>query len=63
MQQTSQRANKEKNSLSLANIERLSPPIPVKTPKEVNEIFKFFKSSKMVNSAASKSKSYAQAFK
>jgi len=63
MQPTSQKTNKEKNGPSLANIKRLSPSIPAKTPKEVNEISKFFKSSKLINSAANKSKSYAQASK
>jgi len=63
MQPTPQKTSKEKNSLSPANIKRLSPPIPAKTPKEVNEISKFFKSSKSVNSAANKSKSHTQASK
>ena len=34
---------KDKNNNKLAGIERLFPPISAKTPKEVNEIFKFFK--------------------
>jgi len=63
IQPTSQKTSKKKNSPSLANIKRLPPPIPTKTPKEVNEISKFFKSSKLVNLAANKSKSYAQASK
>jgi len=63
MQPTPQKTSKEKNSPSSANIERLPPSIPAKTPKEVNEISKFFKSSKSVNSVANKSKSYAQASK
>ena len=63
MQLTPQKTSKEKNGPSLANIKNLSPPIPAKTPKEVNKISKFFKSSKSVNSAANKSKSYAQASK
>ena len=63
MQPTPQKTSKEKNGPSPANIKRLSPPIPAKTPKEVNEISKFFKSSKSVNSAANKSKSHTQASK
>jgi len=63
MQPTSQKTSKEKNSPFPANIKRLLSPIPVKTPKEVNKISKFFKSSKLVNSAANKFKSYAQASK
>ena len=55
--------NKEKNGPSPANINRLPPPIPVKSPKEVNEISKFFKNNKMVNLSTNKSKSYAQASK
>jgi len=56
-----QRNNKEKNGPSPANINRLSPPIPAKYPKEVNEILKFFKNNKTVNLPTNKSKSYAQA--
>ena len=58
-----QRNNKEKNSPSLANINRLLPPIPAKSPKEVNKISKFFKNNKTVNLPTNKSKSYAQASK
>ena len=58
-----QRNNKEKNGPSLANINRLPPPIPAKSPKEVNKISKFFKNNKMVNLPTNKSKSYAQASK
>ena len=58
-----QRNNKEKNSSIPASIERLSLPIPDKSPKEVNAISKFFKSGKMDNSLLSKAKSYAQASK
>jgi len=63
IQLTPQKTSKGKNSPSPANIKRLPPPIPAKTPKEVNKISKFFKSSKLVNSAANKSKSYTQASK
>ena len=58
-----QRNNKEKNGPSLANINRLPPPIPAKSPKEVNEILKFFKNNKTVNFPTNKSKSYTQASK
>ena len=58
-----QRNNKEKNGPFPANINRLPPPIPAKSPKEVNEISKFFKNNKMVNLPTNKSKSYAQASK
>jgi len=43
MQLTSQRANKENKGPFLASIKRLPLPIPAKSPKEVNEISKFFK--------------------
>ena len=59
----SQMNNKEKNSLSLANSNRLPPLIPAKSPKEVNEILKFFKNNKIVNLPTNKSKSYTQASK
>ena len=55
--------NKEKNSPSLANSGRLPPLIPAKSPKEVNEILKFFKNNKIVNLPTNKSKSYTQASK
>ena len=58
-----QRNNKKKNGPSLANINRLPPPIPAKSPKEVNKISKFFKNNKMVNLPTNKSKSYTQASK
>jgi len=58
-----QRINKKKNSPTPASIERLSLPIPAKSPKEVNAISKFFKSGKMDNSSSSKAKSYTQASK
>jgi len=35
--------SKSKEINKLANVERLFPPIPTKTPKKVNEISKFFK--------------------
>jgi len=58
-----QRNNKEKNGPSPANINRLPPPIPAKSPKEVNEILKFFKNNKTVNLPTNKSKFYTQASK
>ena len=35
--------SKDKDTNKLASVERLSFPIPIKTPKEVNETSKFFK--------------------
>ena len=37
----------EKNTDKLASIETLPLPIPAKSPKEVKEISKFFKTSKL----------------
>ena len=58
-----QRNNKKKNGPSPANINRLPPLIPAKSPKEVNKISKFFKNNKTVNLSTNKSKSYTQASK
>ena len=58
MQSTPQRANKKNKGPSLASIERLPPLILAKSPKEVNEISKFFKSNKIDNLASNKTKSY-----
>ena len=63
IQLASQRNNKEKNSPTLASIKRLPLLILDKSPKKVNAISKFFKSSKMNNSLLSKAKFYAQVFK
>ena len=63
IQLTPQRNNKEKNSPTLASIKRLPLPIPAKTPKEINIISKYFKSSKTDNSSLFKTKTYAQASK
>jgi len=63
IQPTPQRNNKEKNNPTPASIKRLPLPIPVKSPKEVNTISKFFKSGKTDNSSLSKTKFYAQASK
>jgi len=53
----------EKNTNKPASIKRLSPPIPVKFSKEVNEISKYFKSNKLTQNNTSQTKSYAQATK
>ena len=45
------------------SIERLPPPIPAKSPKEVNEISKYFKTSKPSSTALNQAKSYAQSAK
>ena len=63
IQPTSQKINKEKNSLFPASIERLPPPIPAKSLKEVNTSSKFFKSNKTDTSSLTKTKLYAQASK
>jgi len=49
---------KNSNMNKPASISRLSPPIPVKSPKKVNEIYKYFK--KNIKKKNQK-KSYAQA--
>lgn len=49
--------NKEKNVVKPPYISSLLPPIPAKSPKEVNEISKYFKK----NPLFSQNKSYAQA--
>jgi len=63
IQPVSQRNTKENDKPTLANIERILPPIPAKSPKEVNVISKFFKNNKTDNSMLSKAKSYTQASK
>ena len=63
MQLTSKKTNKEIKGLSLASIERLPPPILAKSPKEVYEISKFFKSNKLDKLASNNSKSYTQTSK
>jgi len=37
------------NKLSLVSIEKIPPPIPIKSQKEINLISKFFKSNKLAN--------------
>ena len=49
---------KDKDTNKPASIERLSPPIPAKTSKEVNKISKFFKPQKPAQSKASPGKLY-----
>jgi len=54
---------KDKNNNKLANIERLSSPIPTKTPKEINEISKFFKTKMPSHANDNQDMSYAQVSK
>ena len=54
---------KDKNNNKPASIERLPPPIPAKTPKEVNKISKFFKTKAPSHANDNQSMSYAQASK
>jgi len=49
--------DKGKNTVKLVTISLLPPPIPAKSPKEVNEISKYFKKKP----APQQKKSYAQA--
>jgi len=46
-----------------ANIERIPPPIPAKSQKEVNQISKYFKNIKLANNTKQPQKLYAQASK
>jgi len=57
----SKKGDKETNKL--ASIERLSPSIPAKFPKEVNEISKYFKMQKPSPTNTNLRKSYTQASK
>ena len=63
IQLTTNKNSKEINKLSPANIERIPPPIPAKSQKEVNVISKFFKSNKLANTTRQPPKLYAQASK
>ena len=63
LQQVPQKSIKENNKLTLVNIERILLFIPVKFPKKVNIIFKFFKNNKINNFMLSKVKFYTQASK
>ena len=51
---------KEINKPSLASIERIPPPISVKSLKEANIIFKFFKNKNLDAPTTAKTKSYMQ---
>ena len=55
--------NKIINKLTPANIERIPPPIPAKSQKEVNQISKYFKNIKLANNTKQPQKLYAQASK
>ena len=55
--------NGNKNKLVPASIKKLSPPIPMKSPKEINQISKFFKNLKPVPINKTVVKSYTQASK
>jgi len=46
-----------------ASIEKIPPPIPAKSQKEVNQISKYFKNIKPANGPHQSKKLYAQAFK
>jgi len=50
--------NKIINQLTSANIERILPPIPAKSQKEVNQISKYFKNIKLANNTKQPQKSY-----
>ena len=52
----------EKNTDKLVSIERLPLPIPVKSPKKIKEISKFFKTIKLAPNNKSERKSYAWEF-
>ena len=54
---------KGKETDKLASIKRLSPLIPAKTPKKVNEIYKFFKAKAPVYTTDRQDMSYTQASK
>jgi len=51
------------NTSSPASIDKIPPPIPAKSQKEVNLISKFFKSNKLANVNTQSSKSYSQTSK
>ena len=55
--------NTNKNKIVSANIKKLSPPSPIKLPKKVKEISKFFKNLKLVPVNNPLTKSYAQVSK
>ena len=54
--------NRDKENMEKpVSIERLPPPISAKSPKEVNEISKFFKKNNLTNGNRNTRKSYVQA--
>ena len=55
--------NLNKNTLVLASIKKIFSPIPAKSPKEVNQISKYFKNLKLTPITKSTYKSYAQVSK
>ena len=57
------RNNKFVDKPTPASINKISPPIPAKLRKEVNQISKYFKNNKPANSSNNTSKLYVQASK
>ena len=54
--------NRDKENMEKpVSIKRLPPPISTKSPKEVNEISKFFKKNNLINGNRNTRKSYVQA--
>ena len=62
-QPTMAKNNNVFSKLFSASIEKIPPPIPAKSQKEVNLISKFFKSNKPANTNTQPPKSYIQALK
>jgi len=63
IQPTTGKNSKEINKLYSAIIERIPPPIPTKSQKEVKIISKFFKSNKLANTTKQLPRLYTQASK
>jgi len=61
--QSTTNKNKIIDKPTLANIEKISPSIPAKSQKEVNQISKYFKNIKLANNTKQPQKLYAQALK
>jgi len=55
--------NKSVDKPTSASINKMLPPIPAKSQKEVNQISKYFKNNKTVDDSNNTSKSYVQASK
>jgi len=53
--------NGKKDTNKLASIQQILPFIPAKSPKEVNEISKYFKTTKPFHAKMNHGKSYTQA--